>query len=65
MVTHHNQAVFLIADSGQLVSPNVQTDPLGEENAAAVKAPTAATPPWGQNVVAKAEPSPAIIPRLW
>ena len=29
------------------------------------QAPTAATLPCGQNVVAQAEPGPTIIPRLW
>ena len=38
---------------------NVKEDPLGEQNAAAEKEPIPASLPWGQNVVAKAEPSPA------
>ena len=41
---------------------NVKEDPLGEQNAAAEKEPIPASLPWGQNVVATAEPSPAIFP---
>ena len=41
---------------------NVKEDPLGEQNAAAEKEPIPASLPWGQNVVAKAEPSPTICP---
>ena len=44
---------------------NVQEEPLGDDNADAVKEPTATTLPWGQNVVARAEPSLAISHRRW
>ena len=49
-------------DGSVVLQPIKYEDPLGEENAAAEKEPIPASLPWGQNVVAKAGPSPAIFP---